>query len=149
MLWLPNPPEVHASARPAPSAPQPAIIEPPPSVTTAALRKFGGVNIAHTEVIAPAPQLPMEAQRTFASASAATLGSAATAVVPPPPSIEATGASDPGGRLIALSIHPLPPSPTIEIPAGNRLGTFAATPEGKPGAPGNPDIERMRGYFVD
>lgn len=134
------PPEVHAAARAVPSTPQPAIVEPPPSIATTSLRKFGDVNIGHTEVIAPAPQLPMAAQRTFASTSQAMLGSAAAAVVPPPPSVESTGASDPGGRLIALSIHPLPPSPAIEVPAGNRLGTFAATPEGKPGAPGTPDI---------
>ena len=134
------PPEVHAAARPVPNAPQPAIIEPPPSVAAAALRKFGDVNIAHTEVIAPAPQLPMAEQRTFAAASQATLGSTATAVVPPPPSLESTGASDSGGRLIALSVHPLPPSPVTEVPLGSRLGTFAATPQGKPGAPGTPDI---------
>jgi TonB family protein len=134
------PPEVHAAARPAPLAPQPAIVEPPPSIATASLRKFGDVNIARTEVVAPTPQLPMEAQRTFAGAAEATLGSAATAVVPPPPAIETAGVADSGSRLIALSIHPLPPSSTIEVPAGNRLGTFAATPEGKPGAPGTPDV---------
>ncbi|MBZ5704484.1 MAG: TonB family protein [Acidobacteriia bacterium] len=134
------PPEVHAAeARRVPVAPRPAIVEPPPSIATAALRKLGDVNIAHTEVIAPAPQLPMAERRTFVSASGPSPGSA-TEVIPPPPSIESTGASNAGGRLIALSIHPLPPSPTIEVPAGNRRGTFAATPEGKPGALGTPDI---------
>jgi TonB family protein len=135
------PPEVHAAAdRRVLVAPQPAIVEPPPSIATAALRKLGDVNIGHTDVIAPAPQLPMAEQRTFVSASGPAPGSAATEVIPPPPSIESTGASDAGGPLIALSIHPLPPSPTIEVPAGNRRGSFAATPEGKPGAPGTPDI---------
>jgi TonB family protein len=135
------PPEVQAAAnRRVLVAPPPAIIEPPPSVATASLRKLGDVNIAHADVIAPAPQLPMAEQRTFVSASGPTPGTAATEVIPPPPSIESTGTSGAGGRLIALSIHPLPPSPNIQVPAGNRRGTFAATPEGKPGAPGTPDI---------
>ncbi len=135
------PPEVHrASVRRAPSAPQPAIVEPPPSVQTSSLRTLGDVNIGHAEVVAPAPQLPLAEQRTLASISQATLGTASAAVVPPPPSLASTGTSDVGGRLIALSIHPAPPtSPAIEVPLGNRRGTFAATPEGKPDAPGTPD----------
>lgn len=133
------PPEVHATARPMPVAPEPAIVEPPPSIATASLRNFGDVNIAHSEVIAPAPQLPMSEQRTFAQAGQATLGGQA-AVVPPPPAVESSGTSNAAGRLIALGIHPLPPSSTVQAPAGNRRGEFAATPEGTPGAPGTPDL---------
>ncbi len=132
------PPEVRSDRRATPTAPQPAIIEPPPSTATSSLRKFGDVNIGHSEVVAPAPQLPMSEQRTFASLSS---GGSGGAVVPPPPTIASGGPGEGSGRLIALGINPLPPSSTIEVPAGNRLGAFAATPEGKPGAAGTPNVE--------
>jgi TonB family protein len=41
--------------------------------------------------------------------------------------------------VIALSVRPAPPSAAAPIPAGNRRGTFAAGPEGKPAARGTPD----------
>ena len=119
-------------------APQPAIIEPPPSLEAASIRKLGDINVGHTEVVAPAPQLPVTAQRELASMAQSSLDSAGT-VVPPPPSIQGAGPSNTGGRLIALGIHPAVLSTPIEVPAGNRRGIFAATPEGKPGAPGTPD----------
>jgi len=59
-------------------------------------------------------------------------------VVPPPPSIQEAGGKD--GRLIALNLHPAAPSGPVEAPPGNRLGTFAATPQGKAGAAGTPDL---------
>jgi hypothetical protein len=46
-----------------------------------------------------------------------------------------------GGQLIALGIDPAPVSGPINVPAGSRHGEFAATPEGKPGAPGTPEIK--------
>ncbi|HLB86931.1 MAG TPA: TonB family protein [Terriglobales bacterium] len=119
-------------------APQPAIIEPPPSLEAASIRKLGDINVGHTEVVAPAPQLPVTAQRALAGMARPSLDSAG-AVVPPPPSIQGAGPSNTGGRLIALGIHPAVLSTPIEVPAGNRRGIFAATPEGKPGAPGTPD----------
>ena len=39
----------------------------------------------------------------------------------------------PNGRLIALGIHPVAPTGPVAVPAGNRRGTFAATPQGKAG----------------
>jgi TonB family protein len=42
--------------------------------------------------------------------------------------------------LIALGLDPALVSGPIEVPAGNRRGIFAATPEGKPGGPGIPEI---------
>src|SRR5208282_3529504 len=35
--------------------------------------------------------------------------------------------------------HPVAPSGPVAVPKGNRRGTFAATPQGKPGASGTPD----------
>ena len=53
--------------------------------------------------------------------------------------MQGTRSSTGGGRLIALGIHPsvIPPA---NPPQGNRRGTFAASPEGKTGAAGTPDI---------
>jgi len=44
------------------------------------------------------------------------------------------------GRLIALGIHPASQVTPVEAPNGNRRGTFSATPEGKAGAAGTPEI---------
>jgi TonB family protein len=116
--------------------PSPAIVAPPPSVEAASNRKWGDMNIGHTAIVAPAPQLPVAEQRASAQS---TLSSASGAVVPPPPSMGGM-ASNGGGRIIALSVHPAVLSAPIEVPEGNRRGTFAATPEGKLGAPGTPNV---------
>ena len=118
-------------------APQPAIVEPPPVVADAASRRLTDINIGRSQAVAPAPQLPMGEQR--AASSMAPMGNSGGAVVPPPPSAQGAGGSG-DGRLVALNLHPAVPSGPIEVPAGNRRGTFAATPEGKPGAPGTPDV---------
>jgi TonB family protein len=117
--------------------PQPAIVEPPPVVADAASRRLTDINIGHSQAVAPAPQLPMGDQR--AASSLAPMGNSGGAVVPPPPSAQGSGGTG-DGRLVALNLHPVVPSGPVEVPAGNRRGTFAATPEGKPGAAGTPDI---------
>jgi TonB family protein len=118
---------------------QPALIAPPPSVENASVRRPGDINIGLSKVIAPAPQLPVAAQRMVPRGMLARAGAAQ--VVPPPPSLSASSSAGASagsrGRLIALNLHPAvtaPPNP----PAGNRRGTFAATPEGHKGASGSP-----------
>lgn len=131
-------PEVDAAlSRRAVHAPQAAIVEPPPQVENAASRRLTDINIGRAQAVAPAPQLPMGEQH--ASPNMAAFGNTATAAVPPPPSIQGSGTSA-DGRLIALNLRPTTPSGPIDPPAGNRRGTFAATPQGKPGAAGMPDI---------
>ncbi len=135
------PPELHdASQSRSMRAPKPAIIEPPPDVEAASMHKLGEINIGNSEVVAPAPQLPMVQQRALAVVARVTLGNAGTQVVPPAPAIQGMGASAIGGRIIALGLHPEELRDPIEPPAGNRRGSFAATPEGRPGAAGTPDI---------
>src|SRR3954470_1020478 len=116
---------------------QPALIAPPPSVQSS-VRTIGEMEIAPSAVIAPAPQLPVAAQRT---APGARLGAAGASVVPPPPSVSAPegSASSAGsrGRVIALNLHPAVGAPPAD-PAGNRQGTFAASPEGHAGTSGVP-----------
>ena len=78
----------------------------------------------------------------------------APAVAPPPPTLgpplpqqakngiagDPEGGQNSSGRFLALNLHPAVAAGPIEIPAGNRRGSFAATPQGMPGAPGTPDI---------
>src|SRR5207245_10991478 len=90
------------------------------------------------EVIAPSPRLPMAEQRAVPRGAPALGGGGA--VVPPPPAVAGTGTSSRAGQLIALSIHPTAINGLIDPPAGNRRGTFSATPQGKHGASGNPDV---------
>jgi TonB family protein len=129
-------PEVNGTAsRREVHAPQAAIVEPPREVEDAASRRLSDINIGHVQVVAPAPQLPVSEQRAM---SIAPMGSSGAAVVPPPPSVQGAGTAH-DGRLIALNLHPAAPGGLVDVPAGNRRGTFAATPEGKAGAAGTPD----------
>jgi TonB family protein len=132
------PPEVSAANAVAFQVPQTAVIAPPPSVDAASPRRLGDLNIGHSSVIAPAPQLPIAEQRTLPPVRSSIAG--AQTVVPPPPSVSGSGSageSGARGRVIALNLHPAVGTPTVP-PSGNRRGTFAATPEGHPGASGAP-----------
>ena len=134
------PPDLQASnAHAAMPGLQPELIAPPPAVDAASVRRLGDINIAPSSVIAPAPQLAVAAQRTLPGGGLT--ASAAQQVIAPPPSLAASGSAGASagsqGRLIALNLHPAvgaPPDP----PAGNRRGSFAATPEGHAGASGSP-----------
>ena len=133
------PPDVKlASSRKAMRSLQPAVVAPTPVVDAASTRRLGDLNIARTQVIAPAPQLAVEAQRVPTAQTG--LGNA-PGVVPPPPSVSGAGIgiSSSGRRLIALGIHPALASAPLDPPSGNRRGSFAATPQGKAGAAGTPD----------
>ena len=86
------PPEVKlASSRRQLQAPEPAVVEPAPLVDSTPMRRLGDINIDRTEAVAPAPQLPVAAERTLANTRPA-LGNSGQAVVPPPPSV-------PGSRV--------------------------------------------------
>ncbi len=135
---VPPPPDLRASAATAPQSLQPALIAPPPAVDASRDRPLGDLNIGRSPVIAPAPRLPVAEQRSRALPSA--VGGIGSQIVAPPPTVtvSASGASfGSRGRVVALNLHPAvgaPPDP----PAGNRRGTFAATPEGRAGASGSP-----------
>jgi TonB family protein len=118
---------------------QTAVIAPPPGVELASVRKLSDINIGHAQVVAPAPQLPVEEQHAVSASVRArgSLGNPGAAVVPPPPSMQGAGTNQ-DGRLIALSLQPAAAAGPVEVPNGNRRGTFAATPEGKPNASGSP-----------
>jgi TonB family protein len=119
---------------------EPALVAPPSDIANSPSRRTGSLNIAPTDVIAPAPQLAVADQRTTAGGRQAA-GLGAPQVVAPPQTLGASGpqgtASGSPGRIIALNLHPAvdaPPDP----PAGNRRGAFTATPEGHTGGAGSP-----------
>jgi TonB family protein len=123
----------HAEAVETPSEPRLAVIAPPPEMQAESGRRFGDLDVARSQVIAPAPQLSLDAQH--AGRTAAELNHRPVAVIAPPPAVVASAASQSGGNMIALSLHPSvtpPPEPIV----GNRRGSFAATPEGHHGASG-------------
>ncbi|MGA7401302.1 MAG: TonB family protein [Candidatus Sulfotelmatobacter sp.] len=115
-------------------APEAAVIAPPPSLEATSRLRASELNIGHSTVIAPAPQLAVDEQRTAPGRSAALRGHSAQ-VIAPPPSVGASGGSRSGGGVIALSVRPAVGAPPAPV-AGNRRGSFAATPEGHHGATG-------------
>ena len=165
----PAPDATSAGTRRALNAPQASVVEPPPAINATDVRKLGDINIGRSEVIAPAPQMAVAAQRTAPTLGGSgkaivppppsldaalgtqgskgrsvqgpgSLGQAGRQVVPPPPAVQGAASSAGSGRLIVLGIHPAV-APPAEPPQGNRRGTFAASPEGKAGAAGTPDIK--------
>lgn len=144
------PPNLQAGSQKTLQALQSAVIAPPPAVAAGSTRRLGDLNIGHSSVIAPAPQLSLDEQHAASGRSSTALSSPqgrSPQVIAPPPSLAASGRSHSGGSMIgegiidrgmiALNLHPAvgaPPDP----PAGNRRGNFAATPEGHRGASGAP-----------
>ena len=129
------PPDVDTAAQKDIQAPQPAVIAPPPELEATSNRNLGDLNIGHSAVIAPAPQLSLDEQHTLFSGRSSAARS--TQVIAPPPSLGAPGGSRAATGMIALSLHPAVGAPPEPV-SGNRRGSFAATPEGHHGASGTP-----------
>lgn len=115
-----------------PSQLAPSVIEPPPSAE-ALQRRAGTINLAKLGPDVAAPKLPVPEQHAASPATPATS-------IPPPPSVQELGSGKSQGRMLALSVQPTEVRGPIEVPQGSRKGVFAATPEGKEGAPGTPDV---------
>jgi len=117
-----------------PKLPEPAVITAPPDVA-ALERKVGDIYIGHVEPIIGTPKLPVEEQRAVAG------DKEGADTAPPAPTTQGAGSGMQAmGQIIALGIHPTMPTGPVTMPEGSRKGQFAATPEGKPGAPGTPDV---------
>jgi TonB family protein len=128
------PPSVDKSERQDMQAPQLAVVAPPPALDATSDRRIGDMNIGHSAVIAPAPQLSVAEQRTMARSGAA-LRRNGSQVIAPPPSLGASGRARSGGAMVALSLNPAVGAPPPAV-AGNRRGTFSSTPSGHRGASG-------------
>jgi TonB family protein len=136
------PPEVAEQSKRGFAGPATAVVEPPPPVTRSIDGRVGTMNIGSSAVVAPAPQLAVEPQHAMASRGAGHMSGGSVQPVGPPPSVSASGNTNSGGRLIALGIHPVTANGPVAVPAGNRRGTFAATPQGRAGASGTPELSR-------
>lgn len=116
------------------------VIAPPPELQQAAKSHLGPMNIGPSDVIGPAPQLTVDEQHALPTRSTTHAPAGDVQPVGPPPSVSASSEARAAGRLIALGIHPVAPTGPVTVPAGNRRGTFAAGPQGKPGASGTPSV---------
>lgn len=121
------------SKREKPNAPQLTVIAPPPQVDAERAHRFGDLDIGHSAVIAPAPQLSLAAQHTGRGVPLESPQS--MRVIAPPPTLGASGGTRSGGNMIALSLHPTVAPPDSAV-IGNRRGSFATTPEGHRGSSG-------------
>jgi protein TonB len=132
------PPEVTSSRTRGMAGPDASVVEPPPDVTRSTVGRAGALNIGTSQVVAPAPQLTVAEQHTLTGRGTGGLPAGGVEPVAPPPSVGGVGGSRASGRLIALGVHPVAPSGPVAVPQGNRRGTFAAGPNGRPGAAGTP-----------
>ncbi len=118
---------------------QTRIIAPPPSAQAVSGFGRGRGSVSVTGMAQVAPPIP-STQGLGDARRAPELGKSQAAILPPPPSLAAAGGSSHSGRqLIALSLHPAVSAPPTDV-AGNRRGSFSATPQGKPGASGTPEV---------
>jgi TonB family protein len=143
-----------------PGAPQPAVI-PPPARTALVTHPLGALNVAELQPGVAAPKLAVPAQQT-AIATAVGGGSwvnsgqpsdggaagptgtgvvgqaAGGAMTAAAPDTHPMAFGKPIGQMIALSVAPSAVSGPIEVPQGNRRGTFAVGPSGHVGASATP-----------
>ncbi len=157
---LPKRPELRAEQTrlaKLPDVPQAQVLEPPgPDVA----RKLSSLDLPITAADAiDAPKLTHDSLSTRkldvpavdvaeapASAGASTARSLNLPDVQPvaPPSAAASlngSTREAAGELLALNVRPMAPPSDLNIPQGSRSGVFAATPEGRIGAAGVPQVE--------
>lgn len=119
------------------------VVEAQPSLESLKTKRSELALANASDVAAPAPRIELPLQR-----SAALAQGGAQDVVPPPPSLAALGSEprrDGAGQLLALSVTPQPPAGEIKVPDGSRRGVFEASPSGRAGAPGTPNIPASSG----
>jgi TonB family protein len=131
----------------APAVPVAGAVPPPPGDLST--RKLGNINIGEMTPSALAPKLPVTEQASVPVRVPAARGGNGSGWQQPESAAPAPGAIGDGstgavGKMIALSIHPALPDKPVDV-QGNRRGVFAATPEGKPGAPSLPEIKGAPG----
>ena len=118
------PPNVEAiSGRHGVTGPSAAVVAPSP-VVRVPMRGMGNINIGHSDVVAPAPALPMHEQGAVGTTVQANLGNPSGAIVPPPPSVQSSGTlayGRAGSGSFSAGLQVIPPPPSIQG-AGNPPG---------------------------
>ena len=110
----------------------PRVVEPSPEVAQTAPRL--ALPSFQPNIVQPAPEVGSVSRSS--TNLARLLPSSGSDPVPPAPAVgEAHRAS---GQLLALSLHPAEVRAPVEVPQGNRRGTFAASPTGRADATGTP-----------
>lgn len=125
----------------------PAVMPPPPDANISP--NVGAMNIGRLLpngadpklVVAPqeAMQLPQGTRSLRGGANDG--GSNSSSAAPQVPMQGALANGPAAGQLIALNLHPAVPTGPLNVPPGRRTGEFAAGPEGKPNAPGTPEVK--------
>jgi len=128
-----------ASARRQASVSGSRVVAPAPTVSGLSASR-GNMNIGHSRVVQPAPQLAMTEHHAGPGMSSANVPGAATSVVPPAPtlgrSIVHSGA--PGSSISASGEQIVPPPPSIQAAAAAaepRLGSSGFSSQAVPPAP--------------
>ena len=109
---------------------RPAAVAPAPALQ-AATRGMGDLTIGHSEVVGPAPRLPMSEQHAGSGMARAILGFPGTSVVPPAPTVQRAGTlidgsgagnNGRGNSLSGAASQVVPPPPSVQG-AGDSAGT--------------------------
>ena len=121
----------------------PSVIAPPPETNVS--RNLGAINVGKLTPSVAAPKIEVAEQRAIPQPTGSPKngnGQPGGAAAAPPALAQGALTSGPAaGQLIALNLRPANVSGPLNIPPGRRTGEFAAGPEGKPDAPGTPDIQ--------
>ena len=118
---------------------EPRITEPPPDVAQANPRLT--LPVFQPKVVEPAPDLG-----GISRSSAPRLAHLAPHISEPVPEAPDVANAQPADRrIIALNLHPAEVRAPLELPSGNRRGTFAASPKGNAGATGSPGTDALTG----
>lgn len=123
---------------------QPNIVEPAPDVIAQANPRIAMPSF-HPKVVEPAPDLGNVNRRS--SANLTHLSPSIAEPVPPSPQV-GNARQGHSGQIIALSLHPAEIHGPVELPPGNRLGEFAASPSGRAEATGTVGADASSGTGV-
>ncbi len=128
-------PDVRVARKQTVKVPLPDAVQPAATVDDLRVKQEIKLLAAKMEPAVEAAKLPEPVP------AVATAPKSETAPPPPPPSTQGlSAASKAAGQLMVLNVRPIAPPSEINVPNGSRAGVFAATPNGKTGAPGTPDI---------
>jgi len=112
-------------------------VPPAPNMVVISGRTGNGA-LPVSQAAPPPPSAQVHASRNLPSLATAAVPPATPLVPAGPAAVPGVAGANSAPGIIALSTNPAEAHGAIEIPEGNRRGTFAAGPEGRPGATGSP-----------